>query len=172
MRICSNRGNENRRYLSPPHVQGEGDVIPDIILRILKRPLSEHLVIPRSFVELVPKSKTKESQTALNQDGAWSWKERRRIAVKFMNTVNCFLPVCPTHGLWPPDEDVFVSSVSTDSVRVIIRQLGILWEVLVIIRAVDQHRIHHFLFVQGRLEHAQDGWGTRAKLEANKQVSV
>lgn len=87
-----------------------------------------------------------------------------------MNIFTCFLPVCPTHGLWPPDEDVFFSSVSTDGVRVIIGQLGVLGEAPVIMWAVDQHGIHHFLFVQGGLEHSQDGRSTKAKLETNKEV--
>lgn len=89
-----------------------------------------------------------------------------------MEIFMCFLPVCPTHGLWSPDEDVFFSSVSTDGVRVVIGKLGVLGEAPVIVRSVDQHSIHHFLFVQGGLEHSQDGWSTEAKLETNKQVSV
>lgn len=78
-----------------------------------------------------------------------------------------FLPFFPTHGLWSPDEaSIFVS---TDGVR-LIRQDGILFEdlIVVIIWAVDQHHIHHFLFVQGGLEDPHDGLHVVANLEKKK----
>ena len=83
--------------------------------------------------------------------------------------MNILLPVSPTHGLRPPDEATI--SVSTDSGRLVSQQ-RISWDQLLIGWAVDQDSVHHFLFVQGGLEHPHDGLGAGAKLEEIKQDTM
>lgn len=75
--------------------------------------------------------------------------------------------MCLTHGLRPPDEAaVFVVA---DRVWVVSQQ-RIFRELLLIGWAVDQHNVHHFLFVQDGLEHPHDGLSAGAKLETIKDV--
>lgn len=86
-----------------------------------------------------------------------------------MDVVICFLLVCLTHGLWPPDE--VSMSVSTDGIRVI-RHLRIqVFEAFFVVWAVDQHSIHHFLFVQRRSENTHTGLLPRTKLKRKKCFS-
>lgn len=97
-------------------------------------------------------------------DTAQGEKRETEAAGKAHRWKSFFLPVCLTHGLWSPDEASI--SVSTDVVR-IIGQSGIMFEVLVIILAVDQHSIHHFLFVQGSLEDLHDAQKKRSFVRRN-----
>ena len=73
-----------------------------------------------------------------------------------------FSLVCPTHGLRPPDEAA--SSVGTDRVWVVSQQRTV-WQQLITNWTVDQHHVHHFLFVQDGLEDPHDGLSAGAKLE-------
>lgn len=52
-RLADSEEEEQRRYLSVLHVQGDGDVIPHIKLWVPNRPPSVHLVLVRSSDQLV-----------------------------------------------------------------------------------------------------------------------
>ena len=78
-----------------------------------------------------------------------------------------FLPVCLTHGLRPPDEAAIFKSA--DGVWVVSQQ-RIFRELLLIGWAVDQHGVHHFLFIEDGLKHPHDGRSTGAKLETMKEI--
>ncbi len=80
--------------------------------------------------------------------------------------------MCLTHGLRPPDEAaIFVGADRVWVVRVwVLCQQRILRELLPIGWAVDQHNVHHFLFVQDGLEDPHVGLFAGAKLETIKEV--
>lgn len=53
---------EERRYLSVLHVQGDGDVIPHIKLRVPHRSPSVHLVLVRSSDQLVAERTDRDTE--------------------------------------------------------------------------------------------------------------
>ncbi len=148
--VCKVSRTSSEAYLFI-HMQGEGYVVPNIKLRARRHLLHFHVLFIMSQDQLMP---DKRAETEKKFDLS------RIKPAEFCCVWS--LPVCLTHGLRSPDEAaVFVCA---DRVLVISQQRTD-WGQLPIGWTVNQHNIHHFLFVQDGLIHSHDGLGSRAKLE-------